>query len=201
MSLSQILLSTFLCNWIFIPSWNREDIQERTSHWISNNNIIHAQIYYDSKKECYRWKYRSSEKQLNFRKLQLKRKIVKHFMSPKQRAVIRKLFSSPPNPLSADKIWLCLWNKNLFTEIYKSIQTFAFKVLQECGSWASRNREVQMSFLTPNRNLFAGIFVKSERFLAVLREYIAFNINWVEIRKMSEVFWVKLYCKMSEFFC
>ena len=30
-------------------------------------------------------------------------------------------------------------------------------------------------FLTPNRNMLAGKFVKPERFLAVLQEHIAFN--------------------------
>ena len=49
----------------------------------------------------------------------------------------------------------------LFTEIYKNIQTFAFKVLQECSSWASRDGAVQIFFLTPNRNMFAGKLVKS----------------------------------------
>ena len=41
-------------------------------------------------------------------------------------------------------------------------------VLQECGSWASRNGAVQMLFLAPNRTI-AGKFVKSERVLAALR--------------------------------
>ena len=41
-----------------------------------------------------------------------------------------------------------------------------------------------MFFLTPNRNMFAGkLVIKSERFLAVLREHIIFNelrfIKWV----------------------
>ena len=58
-----------------------------------------------------------------------------------------------------------------------------------------------MFFLTPNRNnMFAGKFVKSEKFLAVLLEHIIFNVKWVEIRKMSEIFWMKLYCKMSDIF-
>ena len=80
------------------------------------------------------------------------------------------------------------------------IQTFAFKVLQECSSWASRNGAVQMFFLTPNRNMFAGKFVNWESFLAVFWEHIIFNFKRVEIRKMSEVFWAKLYCKMSDLF-
>ena len=57
-----------------------------------------------------------------------------------------------------------------------------------------------MIFRTPNRNMFAEKFVKSEKFLAVLWEHIIFNVKWVEVHKMSEVFWAKLYCKMSDLF-
>ena len=32
-------------------------------------------------------------------------------------------------------------------------------------------------FLTPNRNMLAGKFVKPERFLAVLQDHIAFNVK------------------------
>ena len=81
----------------------------------------------------------------------------------------------------------------------KNCKTFYFKVLQECSSWASRGGAVQMFFLTPNKNMLAKTFVKSESILAVLRENIIFNVQWVEFRKMREVFWVKLYCKMSDF--
>ena len=90
---------------------------------------------------------------------------VKILTRPKQRAALRKLFSPPPTHPPPNKILLRLWNKNFLTDIYRNIQTFAFKVLQECSSWASRN----LLFLTPNRNIFAGKFVKSERFLAVFR--------------------------------
>ena len=115
---------------------------------------------------------------------------MKHFMRSKQRATWKKLFSLPQSPTHppSDKIFLRLWNKNFLTEIYRNIQTFAFKVLQEYSSLASRNDAAQMIFLTPNRNMFAGIFVKSERFLTMLREHIIFNVKWVEVRKMSEVF-------------
>ena len=100
-------------------------------------------------------------------------------MRPKQRAALRKLFSLPQSPTQppSDKILLPLWNKNFLTEIYRNIQTFAFKVLQEHSSLASRNDAAQMFFLTPNRNMLAGIFVKSERFLTMLREYIIFNVK------------------------
>ena len=45
-------------------------------------------------------------------------------------------------------------------EIYRNIQTFAFQVLQEWGSWASRNGTVEIFFLTPTRNMFNEEFVK-----------------------------------------
>ena len=73
-------------------------------------------------------------------------------------------------------------------DIYRNIHTFSFKLLQECTSWASRNGAVQMFFVTPNRNIFAG----------TLWENIIFNIKSVEIHKLSEVFSAKLYCKMND---
>ena len=79
---------------------------------------------------------------------------------------------------------------NFQTEIYRNIQTFSFQELQKRSSWASRNSTVQILFLAPTRNMF----------LAVFRKYIFHNVEWFEVRKMSEVFWVKLYCKMSDLF-
>ena len=96
-------------------------------------------------------------------------------MRIKQQVAFRKLFSLPPTHPPSDKILTRLWNKNVLTEKYRNIQTFAFKVLQECSSWASRNDA--NNFLTLNRNMSAGKLLKSERFLAVLREHIFFNVN------------------------
>ena len=45
-----------------------------------------------------------------------------------------------------------------------------------------------MSFLTPNKYIYARKFVNSERFLAVFQEHIIFNVKGVEVRKLSEVF-------------
>ena len=42
------------------------------------------------------------------------------------------------------QILVRLWDKMFLAEIYRNIQKFAFKVLQECSSWASRNGAVQM---------------------------------------------------------
>ena len=137
---------------------------------------------------------------MNFEKFQLKWKIVKHFTRPKQRAALRKLFSLHQSPIPPDKILLNIWNKNFLTEIYRNIQTFAFKVLQEGSSWLSGNGAVQIIFLTPNRNIFTGKFVNWGSFLAKFWEHVTFSFKRIGIRQMSEVFWAKLYCKMSDLF-
>ena len=135
---------------------------------------------------------------MNFKKL--KSKIVKHFTRRKQRAASRKLYDLHQPPIPSDKILLHLWNKNFLRDIYRNIQTFPFKVLQESSSWASGNGAAQMIFLTPNRNIFAGKFVNWESFLAVFWDHVIFSFKRVEIRKMSEDFWVKPYYKMSDLF-
>ena len=39
---------------------------------------------------------------------------------------------------------------------------------------------------------------KVSGFLAVLREYVSYNVVRVKVRKISEFFWVEMYCKMSD---
>ena len=73
---------------------------------------------------------------------------------------LKEIIQPSPTPIPPDRILLHLSNKNILREIYRNIQIFAFKALQDCSSWASRNGAVQMLFLTPNRNMFAGKFVK-----------------------------------------
>ena len=70
--------------------------------------------------------------------------------------IIKLLYQPSPEP---DKILLRLWNKYFLTEIYRYIQTFAFKVLEECNSLGSKNDAVQM-FSDTNRKMLAGKFVK-----------------------------------------
>ena len=111
---------------------------------------------------------------------------------------LKEIFQPPPTHPSPDKILLCLWNKNFITETYRKMQALTFKVFQECGSWASRNDAVQILFLTPNRNMLAGKFVEWDRVLFVLLEQLVVNVKLVKVSKMSEVFWAKLYCKMSD---
>ena len=74
--------------------------------------------------------------------------------------------------------------QNFITKTYRNIQAFAFKVIQG---------PVQLFFLTPKKKkMLARKFVKGDRFLAVLREHVILNVEWVEICKMSEFFWVKI---------
>ena len=56
-------------------------------------------------------------------------------------------------------------------------------------------------FLTQTRNMFARKFANWVRFFAVLLKNIFFDVEWVEVRKTSKVFWAKLYCKMSVLSC
>ena len=104
-------------------------------------------------------------------------KSCKHFVRPKQQATLRKLFSLFPIPPPSDKTLLHLWNKKFLKEIYRTIQTFALQCKYEA---------VQIFFLTPDRNMFTGKFVKSEMFLAVLWEHIILNVKEFEFCKMRE---------------
>ena len=81
---------------------------------------------------------------------------------------LKEFIQSPLIP-PPDKPLLRLENNFFFKEI-RNIQRFAFKVLQEHSSWASRNGVVQI-------NMFAGTFVESESFLTVFRKNIIFNVK------------------------
>ena len=141
------------------------------------------------------WKIVKSPKTFNYNE-----KLKKRSMRPKQWASLNKLLCLPPSSTPPDKILLRLWNKNFLNYIYRIIQTFAFKMLQECSSWVSRICAVQTFFLTKKEKHFAVKLVKWERFVAVFQEHIIFSVNRVEVHKMSEVFWTKLYCKISNIY-
>ena len=150
--------------------------------------------------QCYRWKYQNAKKKLNFKEYQLKRKTVKRFTRPKLQAALRKLFSLPPTHLFQIKSYYISGTKMFlrkYTEIYRHLRSKCFK-----NAVLGRQEIVKCKCfcLTPNRNMLAGKSVKSERFLVVLQEHIIFNVKWVEVHKMSEFFWAKLSCKMSDLF-
>ena len=81
---------------------------------------------------------------VEFPKISIKMKNCKTSYKVHTASLLRKLFSLVPTHPPSDIIILRLWNKNFLTEIYRNMQTFAFKVLQECSSWASRNGAVQI---------------------------------------------------------
>ena len=121
----------------------------------------------------------------------------------KQRAASRKLFSLPPKPLPPSPHqmkYTASMEQNFSYGDIKKYTDICFNGVPRMYFLVSRNGAVQMFFLTPNRNMFAGKFVKSDRLLAVLREHIIFNIKWVEVHKMKEVYWAEPHCKMSDLF-
>ena len=122
---------------------------------------------------------------IQFSKSSIKMKNFKTFCKVQTVNRLKKFIQSSAIPLPPDKTLLCLGNKVFFKEIYGNIQTFTFKVLQECSSWVSRNDAVQIFFLTPHRNMFARKFVKSERFLAVSGNILFSLLS--ELR-MTEIF-------------
>ena len=137
---------------------------------------------------------------MNFKKFHLKWKIVKYFARSKQQVTLRNYPASShptahqikPYYVSETKIFL-----RRYLEIHRHLLSKCFK-----NAVLERQEMVHaIFFLTPNKNMIALKFVKSEIFLNVLREHIIFNIKWVEVHKMSDAVWAKLYCKMCDLFC
>ena len=144
------------------------------------------------------WKWR---KIIEYQKTSLKTKNCQTLYKAQTASHFKEVIQSPPNPPHQMKPYYVFGTKIFLrrsTEIYRHSLSKCFK---NAGFWASRNGAVQMFFLAPSRNMCAGIFAESESFLALLPTYINFNVKWVEVRAMSEVFWGKLYCKMSDIFC
>ena len=52
----------------------------------------------------------------------------------------------------------------------------------------SASRMQFLGFSWHQTETFAGKFARSERLLTMLREHIIFNVKWVKVYKMSEVF-------------
>ena len=94
---------------------------------------------------------------VEFSKISIKIKNCKTFCKAQTANRLKKFIQSPP-PHQNKPYYVS--ETNFFKETYRNIQTFAFKVLQECSSWVSRNGVVQIFFLTPHRNKFAGNFIR-----------------------------------------
>ena len=79
-------------------------------------------------------------------KISIKMKTCKLFCKTQTASHFKEIIQPFPIPPSPDKTLLRLSKKNFLKEIFRNIQTFAFKVLQECSSWASINGAVQYFF-------------------------------------------------------
>ena len=114
---------------------------------------------------------------------------------------IKKIIQPPPNPQPTPhriKSYYVFGIKSFlrrYTEMYRHLLSKCFK-----NAVLGRQEMVQRkcSFLTPNRNMFARKFVKSERLFTVLREHVILSnefrfVNWV-------VFWAKMHYRMREYF-
>ena len=118
-------------------------------------------------------------------------------MRLKQWAVLNKLFRLPKTQPPRDEILLRLWNKHFLTKIYRNIQTTNI-----CFQSASRLRYLGVkkwcsANILPDtkQKMHARKFVKSERFLAVLREILLSMSSELRFIKLMRFFWAKLYCK------
>ena len=85
---------------------------------------------------------------VEFPKISIKMKNSKTFCEAQTASRLKEIIQPPPLPKSPDQILLFLWNKSFLTEIYRNVQTFAFKELQECSFLASRKGLMQCFFLT-----------------------------------------------------
>ena len=124
-------------------------------------------------------------------KVSIKMKNRKIFARPKKRAALRKLLSLPhPTSHQTDATLLRLWNKN-----YRHLLSRCFKNVV-----LGRQEMVQCKYVFWHQTETC-LLENLKRFLGVLREHVIFNAKEAEVRKMSEVFWAKLYCKMCDIFC
>ena len=136
---------------------------------------------------------------MNCQKYQLKRKIVKYFARSKQRAALRKLFSLPhPTPHQIKPYYV--FGIKIFLRRYIEIYRHLLSIWFKNAVFGRQEMVLNKYFSDTKQKHVCWKFVKSENFLAALREHIIFNVKWVEVRKMSEIFWAKLYCKMCDLF-
>ena len=120
---------------------------------------------------------------VEFHKISIKMKNFETFTSPKQPSAWRKLFKLPTREMYRMFLEWKFSNGDLqeYTEIcFPSARRMQFLGVQKYFS-------VNIFFDTNQKNVFA--------------EYIFYKAEWVDVRKMSELFWVKLYRKMSDLFC
>ena len=107
---------------------------------------------------------------------------------------LNEIIQSSPTHFPSDKILLRLFLRR-YTEINGHLLSKCFKnaVLGVKKRWSAN-----VFSDTKQKHVCWEILVNSERFWLYCKT-ILFSM-WVEVRKMSEVFWAKLYCKISDLF-
>ena len=140
-----------------------------------------------------------------FQEVSLKMKNCKTFHEAQTASCLKGIIQSPRNPqptlyqikphyIIEIKIFL-----RRYAEIYIHyllLRYFKNAAFMSVKKWCSAN-----VFSDTKQKHVCLKMCKVRKVLTVLREYIIFNVKWVGIRKMSEIFWAKLYCKMSDIIC
>ena len=124
-------------------------------------------------------------------KISIKMKNCNTFYEVQKTSRLNEIIQSPPTHLPSDKILLRNFLRR-YTEINGHL------VLQECSFGRQETVECKCFFWHQTEACLLENFTKLRKVLAVLQD-ILFSV-WVEVRKMSEVFWAKLYCKISDLF-
>ena len=132
---------------------------------------------------------------VEFLKFSFKIKKCKTFYEAQTAGRLKEIIQLPSTYLPPDKTLLFFWNKNFLTEIYRHLVSKCFKnVVLGRQEMVKPNRNMSE---TKQKDVFwKTCEVRSSFLRCVTRTYC----SWVEIRKTSEVFWAKLYNKMSDLF-
>ena len=133
------------------------------------------------------------KKIVEFSKISIKMKNCKTFCQVQTASHVKEIIQPPPPHLTPYQIKpYYVSGTNIFFRRYKEIYRH---LLSKCFKNAVLGRKdmVQYKYFSDSKQKYVcWKFVKSERFLDVLREHIVFNVKWSEVCKTSKVFWSKL---------
>ena len=135
-----------------------------------------------------------SWKIVEFTKISIKMKNCNTFYKVQKTSRLNEIIQPPRTHLPSDKILLRLFSRR-FTETNERLLSKYFKnaVFGVKKLWSAN-----IFSDTKQKHVYWKFFSKLRKILTVLQD-ILFSMR-VEVRKRSEVFWAKLYCKMSDLF-
>ena len=140
---------------------------------------------------------------VEFQKLSIKMKNCKTFYEARTASCLKKIIQFPqkpqttPNQIKSYYIFGIKIFLQRYTEIYRHLLPKCFK-----NTVFGRQEMVQRKclFWHKQKHVCWKMCQVRKVFDCVAGVYIIFDVKWVEIRKINEVFLVKLYCKMSDIF-